>query len=74
MFDFIKRAGIVAATMALAAPVWADDLPTIRAAVLKIGTVNWELKTIEANGFDEKHGFNLEIAPLCRQWRDPRCG
>ncbi|MBP0484718.1 ABC transporter substrate-binding protein [Sagittula salina] len=60
MFDFIK--GTVAA-IALAAPAWADDLPTIRAATLKIGTVNWEMQTIIDNGFDEKHGFHLEMQP-----------
>ncbi|QHQ37452.1 ABC transporter substrate-binding protein [Algicella marina] len=42
----------------------AADMPTIRAAVLKIGTVNWELDTIINNGFDEAHGFNLEMQPF----------
>tara|TARA_R100000750_G_scaffold23823_2_gene15516 strand:+ start:1413 stop:2345 length:933 start_codon:yes stop_codon:yes gene_type:complete len=49
--------------MFLAAPVFSQDLPVIRAAVLKIGTVNWELATIVEQGFDEAHGFDLEIAP-----------
>ena len=35
----------------------------VRAAVLKIGTVNWELETITANGFDTAHGFKLEMVP-----------
>ncbi|WP_146346690.1 ABC transporter substrate-binding protein [Phaeobacter marinintestinus] len=48
----------------LSAPASAQDLPTIRAAVLKIGTVNWELATITANGLDKKHGFKLEIQPF----------
>ncbi|MBB3987416.1 NitT/TauT family transport system substrate-binding protein [Sagittula marina] len=60
MFDFIKGA---AAALVLATPAMAQDMPTIRAAVLKIGTVNWELKTIVDQGFDEKHGFTLDIAP-----------
>lgn len=47
----------------LAAPVIADDLPTIRAAVLKIGTVNWELATIKENGFDRANGFALDVQP-----------
>lgn len=47
----------------LAAPVIADDLPTIRAAVLKIGTVNWELATITENGFDRANGFALDVQP-----------
>lgn len=41
----------------------AQDLPTIRAATLKIGTVNWELQTIVDEGLDEKHGFTLDIQP-----------
>ena len=41
----------------------AQELPVIRAAVLQIGTVNWELATITANGFDRKHGFTLEMQP-----------
>ncbi|SDH95330.1 ABC transporter substrate-binding protein [Alloyangia pacifica] len=41
----------------------AQDLPVVRAAVLKIGTVNWELSTIVENGLDEKHGFTLEMVP-----------
>lgn len=35
----------------------------MRAAVLKIGTVNWELETIKSNGFDQKHGFTLKVQP-----------
>lgn len=42
----------------------AADLPTIRAAVLKIGTVNWELDTIKRNGFDEAAGFTLDVQPF----------
>ncbi|SFD68942.1 ABC transporter substrate-binding protein [Roseivivax sediminis] len=57
---------LIAATFAatcLAVPGWAQDLPVIRAAVLQIGTVNWELSTIVDNGLDEKHGFELEVQP-----------
>ena len=42
---------------------FSDELPTVRAAVLKIGTVNWELATIKKYGLDTKHGFVLEIRP-----------
>jgi len=38
---------------------FAADTPKIRAAVLKIGTVNWELDTIQRNGFDKANGFEL---------------
>lgn len=39
----------------------AQDLPKIRASVLKIGTVNWELDTIKRNAFDKKNGFELVV-------------
>ncbi|MGK7755744.1 MULTISPECIES: ABC transporter substrate-binding protein [unclassified Roseovarius] len=42
---------------------YAQEPPTIRAATLKIGTVNWELQTIVDEGLDAKHGFTLEIQP-----------
>ena len=46
----------------LGGPAMADeDLPVIRAAVLKIGTVNWELQTILREGLDHDHGFRLEV-------------
>lgn len=48
----------------LAGPVGAQDLPTVRIALLQFGTVNWEAQTIIDEGFDEKHGFNLEIVPF----------
>lgn len=51
--------GIVCATSVLA-----DDLPVIRAAVLKIGTVNWELATITENGLDAANGFTLDVQPF----------
>lgn len=40
------------------------ETPTLKAAVLKIGTVNWELDVIKHNGLDKKHGFNLEVEGL----------
>ena len=52
----------LAVGLAAAAPASADN-PVIRAATLKIGTVNWELDTITANGFDRAHGFALELQP-----------
>lgn len=41
----------------------ASDLPVLRAAVLKIGTVNWELDTIKRNSFDTANGFELAVVP-----------
>lgn len=54
----------LAAMVLLAGHAHASDLPEIRAAVLKIGTVNWELETITANGLDEKYGFTLSVQPF----------
>jgi|TARA_R110000868_G_C10973150_1_gene771301 NitT/TauT family transport system substrate-binding protein len=45
-------------------PAGAEDLPVIRAAVLKTGTVNWELSTIHRLGLDRAHGFALEVLPF----------
>lgn len=40
------------------------DVPTLRIAALKFGTVNWELNVIKHNGFDLANGFNLEVLPV----------
>lgn len=37
---------------------------TLRVAVLKFGTVNWELDVIKHNGFDQANGFEMEIQGL----------
>lgn len=41
--------------------VQAGDLPKLRVAVLKIGTVNWELDTIKRLGLDKANGFELVV-------------
>lgn len=51
----------LAAAVTLALPAVAQDLPTLRAAVLQIGTVNWELTTIQQRGLDTANGFELEL-------------
>nr|WP_319387654.1 ABC transporter substrate-binding protein [uncultured Roseibium sp.] len=48
----------------LAGAAFAADQPVLRAAVLKIGTVNWELDTIKRNGFDAEFGFELVVRPF----------
>ncbi len=48
----------------LSGKVVASDRPAVRAAVLKIGTVNWELDTIKRNGFDTEFGFELVVQPF----------
>lgn len=50
--------------LALTGPGIANDLPVIRAAVLKIGTVNWELATITDNALDRENGFVLDVQPF----------
>ncbi len=37
---------------------------TVRVAVLKFGTVNWELDVVQHHGLDDLHGLDLEIVPL----------
>lgn len=54
---------LFALCLALSGPAFAEDLPTIRAAVLKIGTVNWELATITENGLDRANDFVLDVQP-----------
>ncbi|MCP4073133.1 MAG: ABC transporter substrate-binding protein [Hyphomicrobiales bacterium] len=51
-------------SMLLTSMASAAEMAQIRAAVLKIGTVNWELDTIKRNGFDKANGFELVIQPF----------
>lgn len=37
------------------------DLPSVRVAVLKYGTANWELALMQSEGLDRAHGFQLEL-------------
>lgn len=39
----------------------------IRIAVLKFGTVNWELDVIKHHGLDKANGFNLEIVEVANK-------
>lgn len=55
---------LAALTCIAATGVVAQEVPKIRAAVLKIGTVNWELTTIQNHGFDTAHGFELVVQPF----------
>ena len=58
---FVRIAGAAIAAAALATAAAAQELPTLRAAVLEFGTVNWELDTIKTNGLDTENGFELEV-------------
>jgi len=60
---FQKLAAMVVGVTMAGAAFAADPVP-MRAAVLKIGTVNWELQTIKSNGFDTAHGIDLQIQPF----------
>ncbi len=57
-FASIRRA--TAALICTALPAMAD-LPVLTIASQAGGTVNWELQTIKAHGFDEAQGFRLQI-------------
>lgn len=56
-----RLAVTAAAILALAGATLAQDLPQLRAALLKTGTVNWEIATIKANGLDRANGFELVV-------------
>ncbi|MBX2880249.1 MAG: transporter substrate-binding domain-containing protein [Granulosicoccus sp.] len=64
-----KRISLFAALVAGAVAMLTTSLsiaadPTIRVGVLKFGTVNWELKSMQHHGLDTENGFDLEIVPF----------
>lgn len=50
--------------LSFASQLIADDDNVIRVGVLKFGTVNWELKSMQHHGLDKANGFTLEIVPF----------
>ncbi|WP_245913094.1 ABC transporter substrate-binding protein [Litoreibacter ponti] len=56
----MKSIASAAIAAILATSAWADA-PTLRAAVLKFGTVNWELNTIKHHALDAANGFKLDV-------------
>ncbi|MDA7428029.1 ABC transporter substrate-binding protein [Primorskyibacter aestuariivivens] len=58
---FVKAlvGGVVAVTLSATAAL--ADTPVLRAAVLKFGTVNWELDVIKRRGLDAANGFTLDV-------------
>ncbi len=56
-----RAAVLVALLLALPASAAAE---AVRVAVLKFGTVNWELDVVRHHGLDVAHGLDLEIVPL----------
>ncbi|MBJ3761730.1 ABC transporter substrate-binding protein [Maribius pontilimi] len=59
--SFIRHLGGATIALALSATATLAETPTLRAAVLEFGTVNWELDTITHYGFDTDHGFTLDV-------------
>lgn len=57
---FFKSIGGALAAALLTTAAWAEA-PTLRAAVLKFGTVNWELSTIKHHALDADNGFDLQV-------------
>lgn len=53
-----------ATALALMSAVPASAAVTVRVGVLKFGTVNWELSTIQRHGIDRAHGFDLDVLAL----------
>jgi NitT/TauT family transport system substrate-binding protein len=52
----------LSAAMLWSLPALAAD--QLRVGVLKFGTVNWELDTIQRNRLDQRHGFDLAVLAL----------
>jgi NitT/TauT family transport system substrate-binding protein len=61
MLKFLSGAAVAALLSATAAQA---ELPVLRASVQVTGTVNWELTTITANGFDSANGFQLQVQDI----------
>ena len=61
MTIFTRIAAAAALSGALVAGQALAETPTLRAAVLEFGTVNWELDTIRHHGLDEAKGFSLKV-------------
>ena len=49
--------------VSIACPSFAE-MPILRAAMQKTGTVNWELDTITNNGLDTQNGFQLDVLDM----------
>ena len=59
--SFLKSISLAGAALVLSATMVLADTPVLRAAVLKFGTVNWELDTIKHHGLDAANGFTLDV-------------
>jgi NitT/TauT family transport system substrate-binding protein len=60
---FLRRPLLVMLACLLVAPLAsAGELGTVRAGVLKFGTVSWELDVVKHHGLDRKEGFTLVVS------------
>ncbi|WP_425039276.1 ABC transporter substrate-binding protein [Primorskyibacter sp. S187A] len=59
--SIVHRGLMAAAALAFTATTALAEAPVLRAAVLKYGTVNWELDVIRHNGMDRDAGFELQV-------------
>jgi NitT/TauT family transport system substrate-binding protein len=54
-------AGPAAALALMAGVAAAEDAPALRLSTLEFGAVGWELDTVEREGLDARHGFDLQV-------------
>ncbi|MEP6065929.1 MAG: ABC transporter substrate-binding protein [Paracoccaceae bacterium] len=57
---YIKLLSSLALSLTMVSSVWAD-IPNLRVAVLKFGTVNWELNTIQHHELDAANGIEVQV-------------
>lgn len=57
----IRQIVAIAAALTIGTAQAGAETPSLRVAVLKFGTVNWELDTIAHEGFDAEQGFELDV-------------
>jgi NitT/TauT family transport system substrate-binding protein len=62
--DRVALALLIFVSFTAVAQVETAELPVIRVGVLKFGTVNWLLQTMQERGFAEAEAISLEVVPL----------
>lgn len=60
----LARLLMVLPLLAALQSVAATELPQVRVAALKFGTLNWELETIRQQAFDKQQGIELKVTLL----------
>ncbi len=63
---YIARVTVLTIVLIFAPPLSMAE-PVIKAGVLKFGTVNWLLDTVQHHGLDKKNGYRLEQLELARR-------